>query len=156
MPSSHTHPKPHTQLAPQRWGQPKRRAFRYANCSIATNKIRSKMDANGCTASHRICSLRDLPCCGNPPFPESAPATAVRLLQDMPRRANPLFTESAPTATIHPLQNLPPLRRSAHRKNKKSNFFATFLRLRTLLRLRKTKNSRFTTDHLRFCVLICD
>lgn len=85
-----------TQLALQRWGQPKRRTFRYTNCSIATSKIRSKIDANGPTAAHRICSLHDLPCCGNPPFPESAPATAVRLLQDMPRRGNPLFTESAP------------------------------------------------------------
>ena len=91
-----------------------------------------------------------LPFRNPPPLRRSAfcricPAAAIRFLQNQPHCDDPSFAESAP-----------PLRRSAHRKNKKSNFFATFLRLRTLLRLREANNGRFTTDHLRFCVLICD
>lgn len=62
------------------------------------------MNVDGCTAAHRIRSLHDLPRCGNPPFPESAPATVIRLLQDIPRRGNPLFTESAPITAIRPSQ----------------------------------------------------
>lgn len=76
---------------------------------------------------------------------EICPAAAIRFLQNQPPLRQSILCRIRP-----------PLRRSAHCKNKKSNFFATFLRLRTLLRLQKAKNSCFTTNYLRFCVLICD
>ena len=49
-----------------------------------------------------------------------------------------------------------PLRRSIYRKNKNPSAFATFLRLGTLLCLRKAENSRFAVDHLHFYGPICD
>ncbi len=61
----------------------------------------------------------------------------------------------APTLD-QPFVQSAPLRRSIYRKNKNPSAFATFLRLGTLLCLRKAENSRFAADHLRFYGPICD
>lgn len=156
MPSSHTHPKPHTQSALN--AEANQKGAHSVTQTVAS--LQTKYAAKWMRT--------DAPLHAEPALCTIYPAAATLPFRNPPPLRRSVFCRICPAATIHPLQNQPPLRRSilcrirpplrrsAHRKNKNSNFFATFLRLRTLFRLRKANNSRFTTDHLRFYALICD